>query len=76
MIELKPEDFKEWALNPATEFFVKEVIKIRQDFLEKIGRNFFEGQDKIQRTIGKCEALREMLDHIEGLKKVEAQDDK
>jgi hypothetical protein len=76
MIELKENDFKEWAFNPVTQTFVNKLIDKRNSYLEQLGSNYHKDQDSIQRAIGVCQGLKATIDAIESYKMTEAQDDK
>lgn len=75
MTNLNTEDFKEWAFNPVTNYFINDLISKRTEYLEKLGTNFYKDKiDSIQQTIGICLALQATINAIESYKEVK--DDK
>lgn len=72
MTDLTIQDFKEWAFNPVTIHFVNELINKRNDYLEKLGNNVYQGKiEIIQKEIGVCQALKATIEAIESYKEAE-----
>ena len=74
MTDLIKDDLREWAFNPTTIHFSKELDIARTQTLEQLGGNFYKDTDAIQRAIGICQSLKATIDLIESYKGV--QDDR
>lgn len=66
-----PEEFREWAFNPVTEYHIKKLAEKREEIKEQMASNYFRDLPSLQHAIGLCRSLEATINSVESLKIIE-----